>query len=62
MKPETQEKRKKPPIGLKPRRLHDLQRRHDIYDAILRFTAADVAVPEEWVYELITLEPHRRST
>ena len=42
----------KPPIGVKPRWLHDSERLKDILDAIERYTNADLPIPKDWVIEL----------
>lgn len=47
-KPET----KKPPLGLKPRRVHDMERFVEIVDAIHRYVVAGKGIPTEWVEEL----------
>lgn len=43
---------KKPPLGLKPRWVHDLRRVEDILDAIERYTDANMSIPKAWVEEL----------
>jgi hypothetical protein len=45
------EKTKKPPIGLKPRWLHDEQRAADIRDAVRRYAAAGKDIPQECLDE-----------
>lgn len=42
----------KPPIGVKPRWLHDSERLKDILDAIERYTNDDLPIPKDWVIEL----------
>ena len=42
----------KPPIGLKPRWLHETNRIQDIIDAIKRYSEAEEPIPTEWVDEL----------
>lgn len=41
----------KPPIGIKPRYIHDEQRLIDIQRAIERFLYACMPIPIEWIYE-----------
>ena len=52
--PEATEKpdSKKPPLGLKPRYVHDMERFVEIADAIHRYIAAGKSIPDEWVEEL----------
>ena len=42
----------KPPIGLKPRWLHDAHRIQEILDAMRRYSDAEIVIPSEWVDEL----------
>ena len=42
----------KPPIGLKPRHIHETDRQHDIIHAIIRWHDAGKQIPGEWVKEL----------
>ena len=44
--------RMKPPVGLKPKRIHDSERLKDLIDAIKRYTDAELPIPKEWVEEL----------
>ena len=46
------EESKKPPVGIKPRWLHDSQRARDIIDAIERYTEANMTIPKIWIDEL----------
>jgi hypothetical protein len=46
---------KKPPIGLKPKTIHDQQRGLEILAAMTRYVEANKTIPEEWVYELDAL-------
>lgn len=46
----------KPPLGLKPRFLHDGDRRRDIQDAISRYINAKKDIPWEWIQELRDLQ------
>lgn len=42
----------KPPLGLKPRYIHDSQRIDEILCAIERYTDANMSIPKSWVEEL----------
>jgi DNA-directed RNA polymerase subunit RPC12/RpoP len=46
---------KKPPIGLKPKNIHDQERALEILAAMTRYVEANKTIPEAWVYELDTL-------
>lgn len=52
--PEATEKPEpeKPPLGLKPRHVHDMERFVEIADAIHRYLAAGKSIPDEWIEEL----------
>ncbi len=41
----------KPPLGVKPQKLHDDQRREDLGSSINRRIAAEIEIPIEWVDE-----------
>ncbi len=41
----------KPPLGLKPRWLHNEERSVDLAKAIMRYIDAGVALPDEWIDE-----------
>lgn len=41
----------KPPIGLKPRELHDSRRLHEVSEAIARYFNAGMEISPEWVEE-----------
>jgi len=43
---------KAPPIGLKPRDIHDMERTEAILQAMLRYIEADVSIPMDWKEEL----------
>lgn len=43
---------KKPPLGLKPKWVHDEERKLEILDAIERYSEAEKSIPKEWVIEL----------
>lgn len=45
----------KPPVGLKPRHLHDETRIKDIHDAMGRFIEAGKQIPAEWAKEMLDL-------
>lgn len=46
---------KKPPLGLKPKKLHRQERMRDILRAMLRYTEAGITIPREWVKEFGTI-------
>ncbi len=46
------ENSQKPPIGLKPRYIHDSERIDEILYAIERYTDANMSIPKSWVDEL----------
>lgn len=46
---------KKPPIGIVPRRIHDDERKIAIFEAMKRYSLNDVAIPTEWIDELMEL-------
>lgn len=41
----------KPPIGVKPRYIHDEQRSRDLTEAIVRYLNEGLTIPSEWVDE-----------
>lgn len=41
----------KPPLGVKPRYLHDSLREVNLFQAIKRYLDADIEIPIEWVQE-----------
>ncbi len=43
---------KKPPLGIKPRWLHDYERMADLADAMQRYEKASCPIPPEWLDEL----------
>lgn len=45
------DKRKKPPIGLMPKSIHDEKRFESISKAMDRYLKAGKIIPVEWVYE-----------
>jgi hypothetical protein len=42
---------KKPPLGIKPRWLHEEQRINAITAAIKRYLEEDVPIPQKWIEE-----------
>lgn len=46
------ENSQKPPLGLKPRYIHDVERIDEILCAIERYTDANMSIPKSWVNEL----------
>ena len=42
----------KPPLGLRPRWVHDGERIRDIFDAMERYSEAGIPIPIEWLKEL----------
>lgn len=45
----------KPPIGLKPRYLHDMMRFREIAAAMKRYSVSKLPVPQEWVEEMLDI-------
>jgi len=45
----------KPPLGLMPKYIWDLQRKQDIEDAVKRYIAADRPIPYKWIQEYVEL-------
>ena len=43
--------REQPPLGLKPKYMHDEQRLDDITSAIMRYMSVNKEIPEEWIKE-----------
>jgi len=46
-------KLEKPPIGLMPKKIHDEKRAAEIVLAMNRFLEGNMAIPREWVAELL---------
>lgn len=46
------EKRQAPPLGLKPKWIHDAQRIREIFEAMERYSDAEKPIPREWIDEL----------
>lgn len=45
----------KPPLGIKPKWVHDLQRINEILEGMKRYNSANMLIPEKWLFELETL-------
>lgn len=45
----------KPPIGLKPKNIHNEERRKEIISAMRRYDDAGMDIPSEWIEELLEL-------
>jgi len=43
---------KKPPIGLKPKHIHDMERQIEILSAMKRYVKNGKTIPMEWINEL----------
>ena len=41
----------KPPIGLKPKKYHLLERLNEVRSAIVRYYEAELPIPVEWIEE-----------
>ena len=52
--PDTNEgvKTDAPPIGIKPRKIHDFQRLTELFAAVLQYMESEKKVPWEWVDEI----------
>lgn len=48
-------KETKPPIGIKPRKIHNQERALELCAAVHRYIAANKTVPREWLLELSDL-------
>jgi hypothetical protein len=58
MKNETvnkQNESQKPPVGIKPRHLHDDARMRDIHAAMGRYIESSKQIPAEWTKEMLDL-------
>ena len=42
----------RPPLGVKPRWMHDSERAKELLDAIARYTDANMSIPKKWINEL----------
>lgn len=47
----TDKKLSRPPLGIKPRHIHDRERLEEIDGAITRFIEATYPIPIEWIKE-----------
>lgn len=47
-----------PPIGLKPKHIHDQERVWEIVSAMSRYCEAGKTIPCEWIRELELLSQH----
>jgi len=45
----------KPPIGLKPKDVHDCERKKEIINAMNRYSDENKSIPAHWIDELYTL-------
>ena len=41
----------KPPLGLRPKRISDKERLHEVNSAIVRYFDADLKIPIQWIEE-----------
>jgi hypothetical protein len=41
----------KPPVGLKPKKIHDEQRMHEVQGALIRYISRGMPIPSEWIVE-----------
>lgn len=46
---------RKPPIGLKPKYIHDIERIKEIIDAMKRYSENNISIPVEWIDELVSI-------
>lgn len=51
----------RPPLGLKPKITHDIQRTLEILEAMSRYASAGIPIPLQWVQELADLYPYQRA-
>lgn len=49
---ESVRRKRKPPLGIMPTKLHRQKRMEDILNAMQRYTEADKQLPTEWLEEL----------
>ena len=42
----------RPPLGVKPRPIHDQGRMSDLFDAVLRYMTSGRKIPTEWIDEI----------
>ena len=48
------------PLGLIPKYIRDVERIHEIVDAMQRFVRAGRAIPKEWIEELMELHNNNK--
>jgi len=48
---QTKTKMSKPPIGLKPKKYHSLERLNEVRSAIVRYYDDELLIPVEWIEE-----------
>ena len=41
-----------PPLGVKPRHIHDQSRMSDLFNAVLRYMTSGQRIPSEWIEEI----------
>lgn len=49
--PKHYQNKKKPPLGITPKYVKNLERRQEILDAVSRYVEANMQIPIEWVEE-----------
>lgn len=49
----------RPPLGLRPRFVHEEERMAEIYAAVVRYMDAGICVPTEWIAEYNELAKRR---
>ena len=42
----------RPPIGVRPRYVHDQSRLSELFQAVLRYMTSGCAIPQEWIEEI----------
>lgn len=42
----------RPPLGVKPRPIHDQSRMSDLFNAVLRYMTFGQKIPTEWIEEI----------
>ena len=48
----------KPPVGLRPKKYADIERKLEILEAMIRYVRSSKKVPSEWIEEFIEIEGH----
>ena len=51
LKEQAKTKMSKPPIGLKPKKYHSLERLNEVRSAIVRYYDDELPIPVEWIEE-----------